>query len=113
MGQMTALVWALLLIMVGLFLLVIIVIIIRVLAANDQGTLRQAPGPHYSHESKWFEYYRTPSRRTESETDPGESIPDGKSRIEMLPHCSNCGAATAFEQERCHKCGQSLKLDRT
>jgi hypothetical protein len=114
MGNLSAAAWVLVLIIVGMLSVVFVLILLRIRAASySQATLTQKPGPHYSREPKWFEYYRTSSPRTTPDVDRGRKssiVTPGK---DALPRCSRCGAAIAYEEERCHKCGENLRHAQT
>ncbi len=65
--------------------------------------------PGYTHDPRHMEYYRP--QITHQEQPPAETVraSSGDPRKKPLPRCPSCGTAIGYDDERCHKCGLTLR----
>lgn len=69
-------------------------------------------GPAYKHNLASINYH-SPDRNSQSNecAKATSSAEHADPRSKSLPRCPTCGAATAFLDERCAKCGEILQRD--
>ncbi|HEX7391957.1 MAG TPA: hypothetical protein VF374_03290 [Thermoplasmata archaeon] len=66
--------------------------------------------PGYTHDPRHMEYYRPQIGHIEvPPQSPAEAATTRDPRKEPLPRCPGCGTAIGFDDERCQKCGLTLK----
>lgn len=100
------------LVVVGFTLVVMLIhIMLRWRAGQDQSWRSAAQGPQYRHEQTHQEYFRRPEDR---QMDPQHSLPQenlrNDPRLEPLPRCSKCGSAIGYNEEKCPKCATPLRV---
>lgn len=106
----------------GLALLLIVVVVVVagllfIAIRHGQGvapsvTPPAGQGPGYRHDAEVVRYHQQPgqpmqARPEEPKKKPAKVDP----RSVPLPRCTKCGAAIAFRDERCPKCGHSLRQE--
>lgn len=110
MGDLSAVALILALIIIAVVFVFLVFVLLRARAAmNASSPVALKTGPLYSQQPKWFDYYRVGPAREASERGSMSTAP----RKDSLPRCPNCATAIAYEQERCHKCGEELRKFRT
>jgi len=105
---------AVLIVIVALVLLALIAFaVIRSRAAAPVMPIAHTHSPNvpgYTHDPRHMEYYRPQIGHMEvppQSTDEAAKTRDPRKK--PLPRCPGCGTAIGFDDERCHKCGLTLK----
>lgn len=104
---------AVLIVMAALVLLALIAFaIIRTRASTPTTPIAHTHAsnvPGYTHDPRHMEYYRPQITHQEQAPTMPEPVKPNDPRKEPLPRCPACGTAIGYDDERCHKCGLTLK----
>jgi hypothetical protein len=101
-------------------IIVVIVIVVSALAvlvfvasriaagtARQPSTSRPSQGPEYRHSPETVQYYGQVPMASEKQSLP-DKRPAPDPRRAPLPRCPGCGAATAYGDQKCRRCGRDL-----
>jgi hypothetical protein len=100
------------LVTVGIILVAMLVyVLLRWRAGQDQTWRGIAQGPQYRHEQAHQEYFRrSEDPQTDSQHSQPQKRPSNDPRFESLPRCSKCGSAIGYNDEKCPKCAAPLRV---
>ena len=83
----------------------------RYLSTQRSALLPPSPGsgPEYKHRPETVKYYGQPAPSPPGKPMTPEKPTSNDPRHVPLPRCPGCGAATAYGDDKCRKCGLDLK----
>ena len=107
---MSAAVVAVIIIVIISVLVVLALVASRIAAgtARPPLTLPTGQAPEYKHRLESVRYYGQTAPASPEKTERAGDRSDEDPRHAPLPRCPSCGAAAAYGDDKCRKCGRDL-----